>query len=103
MHLIGQHFDTDTLQGKAPLAKTILAKHTRTPGTGPSPWSVKPAQADSRPATTQQASPVTGGHAAPSKDIMSRQGSVQTQHKSGLGQAAVGKRIEVYWDGEKAW
>lgn len=102
MHLVGQHI-SGMQQGKAPFAKTILAKHTRTPGTGPSPLSAQPVQADSRPAITRKPSPVSGEHAALSKDIASRQESVQTQHKSGLGQAAVGKRIEVYWDGEKAW
>ena len=64
--------------------------------------SAKPAQADSRPATTQKPSPVNGGHAPASKDIKSKQESAKTQHKNVLGQGAVGKRIEVYWDGEKA-
>ena len=91
------------MQGKAQLAKATVAKRTRTPGTGPSPLSAEPAQ-NSRPASiSQKPSPVNGAQAVPSKDIETRQESAHKQHTSALGQAAVSKRIEVYWDGEQAW
>lgn len=91
-------------QGKAQLTKATLAKHTRTPGTGPSPLSAKPAQGDSRPASTsQKPSPVSGRHAAPNNDTKTKQEPAHKSHSNALGQDAVGKRLQVYWDGEKAW
>ena len=91
------------MQGKAQSAKATVAKRTRTPGTGPSPLSAEPAQ-HSRPASiSQKPTPVNGARAVPSKDVETQQESAHKQHINALGQTAVGKRIEVYWDGEKAW
>lgn len=88
-------------QGKAHLTKT--AQHRQTSGTGPSPLSAKPAQ-DSRPvAVTQKPSPGNGANTVPRIAIEPQQESAQKQHTNTLGKTAVGKRIEVYWDGEKAW
>lgn len=91
------------MQGKAQVAKATVAKRTRTPGTGPSPLSAEPAQNSRSAGIRQKPSPVTGAQAVPSKDIKTRQESAHKQHTSALGQTAVSKRIEVYWDGEQAW
>lgn len=81
--------------------KPTSAKHTRTPATGPSPLSAKPAQADCSAGKGRQTS--NGTAAAPSKDLQTEQKPAQQQVTNAFGQAEVGKRVQVYWDGEKAW
>ena len=88
------------MQGKAQLAKPTVAKCTRTPGL--SPLSAEPAQNSIPASTSQKPSPV-GAHVVSSKGAETRQESAHKQHANALGQTAVGKRVEVYWDGEKAW
>ena len=88
--------------GKGRAGNSSTAKTTRTPATGPTPSSARPASALKPPAgNTGAASAETPVPAGADKAVAKQDAASKVQ--PGPGESACGKRSEVYWDGEKAW
>ena len=98
--------------GKARPGKPSTAKQMRTPATGPSPLSAEPVSegkgcprisADIPTDKSTPAGPLPD--TAPTVPHTMPATVKQTAAKADtpLGESAVGRRVQVYWDGEKAW
>ena len=88
--------------GKGRAGNSSTAKPTRTPASDPTPSSARLVSTLKPSADNTGAAPANTQVPAGSDKAVSKQDAV-SKVQPGAGESACGKRVEVYWDGEKAW